>query len=56
MSVDNAIIERVWNLTSRQSLQESVKEMEAAEQKVLVMKGLVDSDRESLQDDLASTC
>ncbi|GLA39989.1 hypothetical protein AnigIFM63309_007593 [Aspergillus niger] len=45
LSVDDEHIERVLNLTSRQSLQDSVKEMEVAEQRVLVMKGLVDSER-----------
>lgn len=47
LSVDDEHIERVLNLTSRQSLQDSVKEMEVAEQRVLVMKGLVDSERKS---------
>ncbi|TPR04710.1 Alcohol dehydrogenase GroES-like domain family protein [Aspergillus niger] len=42
---DGSRMKRVLNLTSRQSLQDSVKEMEVAEQRVLVMKGLVDSER-----------
>ncbi|GKZ38746.1 hypothetical protein AbraIFM66950_011182 [Aspergillus brasiliensis] len=42
---DGSRLKRVLNLTSRQSLQELVQEMEAAEQRVLVMKGLVDSER-----------
>ncbi|RDH36215.1 ankyrin repeat-containing domain protein [Aspergillus welwitschiae] len=45
LSVDDEHIERVLSLTSRQSLQDSVKEMEVAEQRVFVMKGLVDSER-----------
>ncbi|GLA12779.1 hypothetical protein AnigIFM62618_008735 [Aspergillus niger] len=45
LSVDDEHLERVLNLTSRQSLQDLVKEMEVAEQRVLVMKGLVDSER-----------
>lgn len=36
------------NLTSRQGLQDSVKEMEDAGQRVLVQKGLVDTESESI--------
>ncbi|KAJ9360367.1 hypothetical protein DTO027B9_1351 [Paecilomyces variotii] len=41
---DGSRYKRVLNLISRQSLQESVREMQAAEQKVLNLKGLVDSE------------
>jgi hypothetical protein len=39
-------LERVANLISRQALQESVREMADAEQRVFLQKGLVDSESE----------
>ncbi|OQE06082.1 hypothetical protein PENVUL_c020G06499 [Penicillium vulpinum] len=42
---DSSRMKRTFNLTSRVSIQESVKQMEAAEKTVLALKGLVDSER-----------
>ncbi|KAJ6021158.1 ankyrin repeat-containing domain protein [Penicillium herquei] len=52
---DASRVKRAFNLVSQQSFQESVQEMEAAEQKVWVMKGLMDSERvESMRDDIST--
>lgn len=40
---------RVLNLTSRVSIQESVKQMEAAEGNVLALKSLVDSESQLIE-------
>ncbi|KAJ9401934.1 hypothetical protein DTO282F9_1224 [Paecilomyces variotii] len=45
---DGSRMKRVVNLISTQSLQESVREMQAAEQKVFNLKGLVDSESKNI--------
>ncbi|KAJ9363475.1 hypothetical protein DTO280E4_2457 [Paecilomyces variotii] len=45
---DGSRMKRVLNLISTQSLQESVREMQAAEQKVFNLKGLVDSESKNI--------
>ncbi|KAJ5150759.1 uncharacterized protein N7500_010948 [Penicillium coprophilum] len=48
-------LERVLNLTSQLSIQESVTQMEAAEQKVSALKSLVDSERvEDIHDGIST--
>ncbi|KAJ5611907.1 ankyrin repeat-containing domain protein [Penicillium herquei] len=52
---DASRLKRALNLISRQSFQESIKEMEAAERKIWAMKGLMDSERvEIMRDDISS--
>ncbi|KAJ9255993.1 hypothetical protein DTO195F2_6041 [Paecilomyces variotii] len=46
--VNDVLLERVLNLISTQSLQESVREMQVAEQKVFNLKGLVDSESKNI--------
>ncbi|KAJ9306207.1 hypothetical protein DTO217A2_4323 [Paecilomyces variotii] len=45
---DGSRMKRVLNLISRQSIEESVREMQAAEQKVFNLKGLVDSESKDI--------